>query len=215
MKALLLVLLFSVLALGCDKPGDTDSTKERAKAEQEAGSDVENSNLAAKAKKMETDLTARHQFYSAIEGQYQGSILVEGESYNIKFNVIRSLPAYTGDRVRQLSEIESDLNNLFFHIQVVQWHPADSSSAVGCRISEIRPDMEKGRLAIASNDCPNLYNLLLSSHDVVNDLTAEEVAKNIASAVKAQNVRSVDAIVGTVHPSTNANTYSFTAKRIK
>lgn len=210
----LLVLVTMLFITACDKAGDADSTKERAKAEQEAGNDVENSNLAAKAKKMEADLSARHHFYSAIEGQYQGDVSVDGEKYSIKFNILRSIPAYTGDRVRQLSEIETDLNNLYFHIQVVQWHPEDSSSAVGCRISQIRPNMDKGTLAIASNDCPNLYSLFLSSKVNSENLTVEEMAKSIAISIRSQNIHSVEAITGTVQPSSNANTYSFSAKKI-
>ena len=164
---------------------------------------------------METDLSSRHAFYSAIEGEYSGSLTAGEETYNIKFTFARSLPPYEGARVRQLSEIENDLNNLFFHMQIVQWHPSDTASAVGCRVSGIRPNMTDGTLVVASSDCPNLYNLFLSQEG--NDGTPDKaaIAKAIAAQIKAGNLTNVEVLTGSVQPSSNADTYSFRVKRTK
>lgn len=204
-----------IALIGCDQKGTTDSTRERAKAEQEANNDVENRNLAHKAQKMESDLADRHYFYSALEGQYIGKVKVDNEFFNIKFNLVKSLPQYKGDRIRQLSEIENDLNNLFFHIQVIQWHPADMASAVGCRVSQIRPDMANGVLAIASSECVNLYTINLS--DLLADKTSDlnEKARSVAEKIINKEIARVEALVGTVQPSTNANIYQFSVQRVK
>ncbi|GIL17065.1 MAG: hypothetical protein BroJett040_08160 [Oligoflexia bacterium] len=216
MKLKIIITSLCLAALiGCDQKGTTDSTRERAKAEQEANNDVENLNLAQKARKMESDLSDRHYFYSALEGQYLGKVKVENEFYNIKFNLVKSLPQYKGDRVRQLSEIENDLNNLFFHIQVIQWHPADMASAVGCRVSQIRPDMANGVLAIASSECVNLYTINLS--DLLADINSDlnEKARSVAEKLINKEISRVEALVGNVQPSTNANTYQFSVQRVK
>lgn len=213
MKSLVLWLTLAAVLTACDKKSSPDSTKERAGAEQEAARDVENQNQAAKAEKMEKDLKQRHFFYSAVQGQYQGTVKVGNESFGIKITLAKSLAPYTGGRVRQLSEIESDLNNLFFHAQVVQWHPADPASAVGCRVSQLRPDMSTGTLTIASNDCPNLYKIYLSDGSARAYENRESIAQALAVRIKASELDQVSDVVGMIQPSMNANTYTFAAKR--
>lgn len=215
MKTIILILTAVFVLAACDQKSSTDSTKDRAAAEQEGANKVENDNLAKKAQKMESDLSDRHFFYGAIEGQYQGTVQVGNQPYNIKFNFVRSLPAYVGDRVRQLSEIENDLNNLYFYIQVVQWHADDPSSAVGCRVGQIRPDMQRGTMTIASADCPNLYTVLLS--DLVRERISGvyEKAGNTANKIRQREIAQVEALVGSVQPTSNASTFNFAVSRIK
>lgn len=213
-KIIYLLVPFMMVLTACDQKGSVDSTKLRAQAEQEAGKDVENRNLQEKAQKMETDLADRHYFYKAIEGQYQGTAQFENQTYNIKFNFVRSLPQYLGDRVRQLSEIENDLNNLSFNIQVIQWHPEDTSTAVGCRVVNIRPDMQRGVITITSPDCPNLYTVMLN--DLVPDKSSgvSEKAKGMAEKIKNKEIVAVDGLVGTIQPTSNANLFSFSVRRM-
>ena len=209
-------LLIAFLCLGlvaCDKKSSTDGTKQRAEAEQEGANRAENDNLAKKAISMEEELTRRHYFYSSIEGEYQGSLQFSGQTYLVKFSFAKSIPPYTGNRVRQLSEIENDLNNLHFFIQVVQWHPDDESTAVGCRVSEIRPNMDNGTLTIASPDCPNLYNILLSDGSKTKNTKTR--AKAVAQRVRDLSLKDVPYLVGSIQPSSNANKFSFSAKKLK
>lgn len=211
MRVIVLLCVLFLSAVGCDKKGSIDSTKERASAEQQAGKDVENKNQADKAGRMEAELSQRHKFYGALEGEYSGSLAVDNETYNIKLTFARSLPPYTGTRVRELSEIESDLNNLFLHMQVVQWHPADVGSAVGCRVSGIRPNMDEGAMIITSPDCPNLYSVLVSADGDHNDKFQK--AKDVAQKLKDHQIEKVMQLVGSVQPSSNAGKYFFTATK--
>lgn len=202
-----------VVLLGCDQKGTVNSTKERATAEQEANNDVENRNLAEKAGKMESELADKHYFYTAMAGQYQGSVRVGTDNYHIKFNIVVSIPPYAGNRVRQLSEIENDLNNLFFHIQVVQWHPDDKATAVGCRVSEVRPNIQTGMTSISSSDCPNLYTIYLSELQSPTVKWSDR-ASRVANKINGKEIKLVEALVGNLQPSSNAATYSFSAIRI-
>jgi len=209
-------VFISIIALGlmaCDKPSSTDTTKERAAAEQEGANKVENDNLAKKAEIMESDLASRHLFYNSIEGEYAGSLAVDDEAYNISFTFTRSLPPYQGNRVRQLSEIENDLNNLFFNVQISQWHPSDETAAFICSVSGIRPNMTDGTLVVISTECRNLYNLFLSEGNKAPNKGL--LAKSIASQVKSGNLANVEFLTGTAQLSSSAKTYSFKVKRMQ
>lgn len=188
--------------------------KERAEAEQEGSNNAENDNLANKAVKMEQDLAMRHLFYGSIEGEYEGTMQTENEHYSIKFTFVRSIPPYSDGRIRQLSEIENDLNNLYFHMQVIQWHPDDQSTAVGCRVSGIRPNMDKGALTVASTDCPNLYSILLSEGGASAFSDKLTKAESVAQKVKSLLIKEVPYLIGTVQPSSNASKYSFNVKKL-
>lgn len=200
--------------LGCADQS-LENFKERAKAEQEGSNKAENENLEKKARAMEADLTRRHTFYSALEGEYEGALNIGQDSYKIKFTFARSIPPYTDNRTRQLSEIENDLNNLFFYMQIVQWHPNDQSAAVGCRVSGIRPNMTDGTLTVASTDCPNLYSILLSDKENANLTDKLTNAKTVAKKVKDLDLKDVPYLVGTIQPSTVAEKYSFTVRKLK
>lgn len=213
MKARILFLAAALMLAACDQKGSTDSTKDRARAEQEAGTDVDNRNLASKAEAMEKELSKRHSFYSALQGQYEGTVKVGDQSFGIKITLAKSLAPYLGDRTRQLTEIESDLTNLFFHAQVVQWHPADPSTAVGCRVNQIRPDMLNGTLTIASNECPNLYKIYLAEGDARPLEAKEQKAAALATKIRKKELEQVNNLVGVIQPSMNANTYTFIVKR--
>ncbi|MES3039478.1 MAG: hypothetical protein V4736_16335 [Bdellovibrionota bacterium] len=215
MKLLTLALLLGVLATSCDRRGSVNDTTERVKVEQQADTDVQNENLAAKAEKMEKDLARRHNYYAATEGEYAGDLTVGNSTYKIKFTFARSIPPYLGERVRELSEIENDLNNLFFYIQIVQWHPADPATAVGCRVSNIRPNMEEGSFTIATPDCPNLYTVYLSANGDLNSAGAKANAKALAKSINENKIDVVGRLVGSVQPSTNASRYVFKVSKVK
>lgn len=209
----LVFLLASWGLVACDQKSSTDSTKERAAAEGEANNGVDNANQAQKAQKMEKDLSERHYFYNALEGEYQGTVEANTEIYNIKFIFARSLPPYTGDRVRQLSEIENDLNNLFFTVQIVQWHASDIATSVACPASGIRPNIANGTLVVTSLECPNMYTIFLAENlqAALEDRVKE--AKLTAEKLKQQQIDAVSLLTGAIQ--SNANKYTFSVKKLK
>lgn len=205
-------LSFSFLT-GCaqqDEKKFTDRAEAEGRGANKAGQDL----LNEKAREMEAELTERQKFYGAIEGQYKGTAQVGGQSFHIKFTFARSVPPYFGSRVRQLSEIEADLNNLSFFVQIVQWHPEDISSAVGCRVALIRPEMLKGEIVISSPDCPNLYRVFLSEQVSENSQVPHEGAKAIAERLRNHEIQSVDSLMGSIEPTSNANTFHFSVKKV-
>lgn len=203
------MFFLALSAIACDKQGSIDGTKERAAAESEAGNQSDNQNQANKATRMEADLTTRHQVYAAMEGLYQGSLIANSETYNIKMTLTRSIQPYTGDRVRQLSEIEADINNLYFYIQVLQWHPDDATTAVGCRVSGIRPNINDGTITIATAECPNLYSIYSSDPKQEATVDRPMLSKQLVEKVKAGELLDIPSLVGAIQPSSNAGVFTF------
>jgi len=204
-------LLCSGLLVGCAQQ-DEKKFSDRAEVEGRAANKADQEAQNERARLMERDLADRHNFYNALEGVYSGTVQFGNQNYNIKFTMVRSIPPYLGERTRQISEVENDLNNLSFHIQVVQWYPDDPSTAVGCRVSQIRPDMQKGIMTIASPDCPNLYTVVLS--DLIPDKSGlNEKAKGIAEKIKNHEISVVEGLAGTIQPTSNANVFQFSVRR--
>ncbi len=182
----------------------------RAQAEEELR--IQNGSLSSKAGKMEQDLQRRQMFYTAASGTYEGSIRTEQGDFNIRVTLISNLPAYPVDRVRQLEEITSDINNVYFNAQIVQWSPENNLSAVGCRVNNVRPDLINGVITIASTECPNLYILKISNARATAS-TSGAGSKSVAKQIYSGKVKSVSSLVGEVRPTTNASVYELFANR--
>ena len=191
----------------------------RAQAEEEINAG--NANLAGKALLMESDLATRHLFYQALKGTYEGDLSTERSKFKVRVTLVPSLPPATYARTRQLEEIAADLSNLYFHAQIVQWNPANKLSAVGCRVENIRPDINKGEIAIASSNCPNLYKLRVVDSEAARSVTDEaspapsaaSVSSATAKAIREGRIGELEEIRGEVHPSTNASIYTLSVKR--
>ena len=201
------ILIFS----GCAEKDGKDQLKERAQIEQEQQTRVERQKVEERAQKMESELAERHYFYSAMEGRFAGTVKINSETYNIRFTFARSIPAYVGARIREVSEIENDLNNLFFYIQIVQWHTDYASSAVGCNVAAVRPNMGGGQLVVASADCPNLYSIRLSSNQSSSD---PQNSTDLALKIKNKDVAKVEYLSGFVQPSSISGEYEFHVQRV-
>lgn len=202
-----------------------DLITQKARAEGRAAAEAElnatNANLAYKAGLMEEDLATRQLFYRAVRGTYEGALSTESGEFKIRITLVPSIPPYVVPRVRQLEEITHDINALYFNAQVVQWNPSNKLSAVGCRVENIRPDIIRGEIQIASKDCPNLYLLKIADVETAKALNQangkipsdSELSAAVAESIREGKMSELPEIRGEVHPSTNASIYSLTVKR--
>jgi hypothetical protein len=211
---LITILLGWILLTGCADQS-VEKFKERGVAEQEGSNKAENENLAKKAEMMERDLAKRHLYYSTLEGEYQGLIKAGSEVYKIKLIFARSIPPYQGERVRNLSEIEADLNNLFFYTKVVQWHPSDENTAVGCQIESVRPNMDKGMISLSANTCTNFYQMFFSETPQYDEFKIGEQAKTTSNKIKNELLMVVPYLHGTIQPSNISMKYTFVAEKVQ
>ncbi len=200
----------ALLLSGCQ--GD-ERLSEVSAVQTEAQIKAENENLFKKSRSMEEDLEKRHRFYQALKGKYEGSFQSEIGEINFRITFSPSLPPYKTDRVRQLEEIASDLNNLYLNVQVIQWNPSSSTSAVGCRVSQIRPDIMNGEITIASESCSNLYRLRIGEVSGGNQENSPAYSRRMSEWISYGQMEKVEAVIGEVQPSTNASIYSVVATR--
>ena len=182
----------------------------RAQAEEQLS--VENGGLSTKAIKMEQDLAGRHQFYQALAGTYEGELTTEQGKFNIRITLVPSLSPLPVDRVRQLEEISSDINNLYLNAQIVQWSADNTLSSVGCRVSQIRPDLINGTLSIASPECSNLYLLKIASKKA-RSATTQADSKDTTKLIRQGKIKLLPSLLGEVRPTTNSAIYSLYANR--
>lgn len=222
-NAILFTMSLALLtACGATEDEAAKKTKERAAAEAAGTIDAEKKNQAEKAAQMEQDLAARHAYYRSMTGEFAGELTTSRAVRNISFNIFPSIPPYTGGRVRQLSEIEADLNNLFLFVQVKQW-PKGSNNTVSCRIGGIRPNLSSGQISLASTECANVYQVFLADEGTENlRLTADrrDLANRDAVASRATGIAGalrggsrIDRFVGVLRPSTLNEVYTFDMRR--
>lgn len=216
MKHLGLYAVIALLLAGCGMAGNgSDSTKLRAKAEQEASTDVQNKNQAQKAARMEADLKRKHAYYGAVAGTYEGEMATNDGQFRVRITLVPSLYAYTGTRTREIAEIESDLINLVLNGKIIQWHPDSANSGVPCSVSGIRPNMDAGYITVVSNECRNLYQIYLAdaATQKTEDAGDGELAKSISNQIQDGTITKVTRLRGTLQPSTSASTYQFDTRR--
>jgi hypothetical protein len=176
----------------------------------------ENENLEKKSKTMEDDLARRHRFFQALKGTFEGKMKSRSAGgFNLKMTFVPSLPPYNSKRVRQLEEVSSDLNGLYFTVQVVQWSSENPMGAVGCRIENVRPNLLTGEVSIASEGCPNVY--LLKIDDTVQHVSGDgdgsKLSQKLAEDVLDGHLETLTELQGQMHPSTNAVVYSVNLKK--
>lgn len=206
MNPLLVITILSLALVGCGN--GNKRLKEKTRIEGDTLRDVENKNLAEKAERMEKDLTRRHRFYQAIKGTYEGTISTSIGNFNVRVTLTPSLPPVRIDRVRQLEEISSDLNNLMLNTQVVQWDPNSTNSAVGCRVSNVRPNIETGELTISHESCPNLYQMKIADRGSNDPI-------GLAAQILNAYTSDIDSLQGKILPSSNSSVYQFTAFKVQ
>lgn len=184
--------------------------------------EAENENLRRRSREMEDDLARRQRFYQAVAGTYEGALETDQGTFSMRIVLVPSLPPYRSERVRLPEEIASDLNNLYLNAQIVQWNPANPLSATGCRVEAIRPDLGRGEIQIATNNCPNLYSVYLSADVAIRagrsgpDLgRTRELSSELARNLLEGRSVSVSQLLGQVKPTTNPAVYRFALGRVE
>ncbi len=217
------VIVTTVVFSGCDTSKSDKKIRELSDIQsQEAAKNqvtAENQYLETKARTMESDLEKRQRFYQALAGTYEGAVRINQSDFKIRLTLSPSLPRYVpNDRIRTVEEVASDLNNLYLNVQIVQWNPATNFGSVGCLVTNVRPDIVKGRVNIVSEGCKSLYNFQIA--DGLSEVpdapdTSDIQAARLAEAITDGKIESVIQISGRMQPTTNANVFMFKATRVQ
>lgn len=208
----LIVILLALTAVACDKTSD-DGTLDRARKESEAGKDIDNENLAQKARRMEADLRRRYRFYQAVshtyEGRFQGS---NGVTYAGRVSMTPTLHVEETDRVRELEEIQYDLNNLFLNVQVYLWRPSNGLGLMNCSFADIRPDTENGIIYLVSDNCKNTFTVHLTVRNT-SERELDDVSRRLAQAIKEGTQSDIDRLSIKATSTVNPANYRFEVRR--
>ena len=220
MKHLRSIIIGLGLIAGCNSQKSDEKIREVSNIQgQEAARNsiaAEREYVDSKAQAAEVDLEKRQRFYQALAGRYEGSILVNRSNFKIRFTLAPSLPRYVpSGRVRTWEEVTADLTNLSFNVQIVQWNPESSFSAVGCLVANVRPDIITGRINVSSEACPNFYSFQIAEEVTGQGEADPQMATSLAMAIGEGKLESVAQIQGRMQPTSNANVYNFSASRIQ
>ena len=220
MKNVVCVVLGLALLTGCNSEKSDEKLREVSNIQsQEAARNeiaAEREYVDTKARAAEVDLEKRQRFYQAVAGTYEGSILVNRSNFKIRLTLVPSLPRYVpNDRVRTWEEVTADLTNLYFNVQVVQWNPESNFSAVGCLVANVRPDLIRGLINVASEGCPNFYSFQIAEEVTGEGEADARMATTLAEAITDGKLESVAQVQGKMQPTSNANVYTFSASRVQ
>ena len=207
----LLILNLMALSLIFTACGNTDNddilAQQTAKAQDAANK--------ASSEEMEADLDRTYRFYEAVAGSYAGVLQTKETKYKIKIDLYLSHPRYPKDpkrKTRTVNEIEHDIKSLSFIAYVNLSTTSDAIIADGCVVEKIVPDINNGKVTIASSNCKNTYPIFLSNPNIMtaeglktltpaqSDEETEETlaAKNMAKALLDGKVNKVLQLRGQV-----------------
>ncbi len=203
LKYLIICLIIFVLS-ACQ--GD-ERLSEVSTTQTEAQINVENRDREMKARAMEMDLKRRQRFYQALKGRYEGTFKSDIGIINVRMTFSPSLPSVDIERARQLDEIVYDLNNLYLNVNIIQWVDDDPTMAVGCNISQVRPNIMDGEVIISSESCPNFYRLEIS--ELARSSITPDETKQIVQDIASGNRNQIESVSGEIQTSTAATIYAF------
>lgn len=212
MKKLLLIIV--LVAYGCGKP-DSKNLEEKMQRELV----VANENTDKKSIQLENELAVKQNFFSSLEGTFEGDLSAGEKIFKTRISLHPSLPPYSSRRVRTIDEVITDLNNLFFSVQTTHWNSKGTAVASGCIFSQVRPDLLTGTITISSEGCGNVYKLSLFSSSILegkteNIETIKEISKSLSLKVLTGDLRQIDEVYIVVQPTLVAKTFTAKLKRV-
>ncbi len=211
-----LLLLITLLFISCDKDDSRLEEVSGIQGQKNAEKQIEeeNKNLAIKAKRMESELQKRTNYYQSLIGDYLGEIIIEGQKSFIELSIQQNyMPAPT-DRIRTLEEISYDLNQISLSVLFKHYAPNSKIVTTTCQMDLVKPDIKTGKLILASNDCSNFYQLGVSENSEpqnVNGHEHEDYAQVIYSSIEQP---AVPFLKGYVTPGATPGKFGFILKRI-
>ena len=169
----LVSMLLATLLWGCAEQ-DQSKYQKRANLDAQEAVKEEQSAQDRRSLQMEEDLTRLHNLYDAISGEYQGVMKSDQYEFLVRFEIKPTLSRYQGSRIRQPSEVESDLLNLKLVVYETTTALNNSGSVYGCNYLEVKPIVAKGEIYLTTQSCQRNFEIKFS--DGTNELQASQLA---------------------------------------
>ncbi len=218
-RKLVFLLLSMAFVAGCQQPsqGEQDQKrKDQANLEAEEQAKADQNKLNEQSLKLEKDLQRRYRFYNAVNQEYTGKIKISGTEYGISFKSQPTIPLYTGDRVRTVEEVQTDLNNLGLDGTIRFWNLKNTQAASGCQFSGVKGFYENGSFKLQSTECGNIFNVFFSQKIIsskefekIETTAVESGAAVLSQAILEKKQEKVAALIVQMQSTLNGTTQNF------
>lgn len=220
---------FAAMMMACQGPSQSEQEERRKEqagvdAQEQAKADQEQQN--AQSLKLEGDLKRRYRFYAAMSGEYVGQFkLKDKDNKDIEIAVSLTsnprIPLYTGERIRTVEEVQSDLQELGFQSTFKFWNVKNPEAATGCLFSNIKAFHENGAVIFQSpSECPNVFQLsilskVLSSKEIseVKQPSLDSEASVMAQRILNGEIQAVPSTFVRMQMTQNGQIRSFQLKK--
>lgn len=215
-------LLVTALAIvGCDNKRSSAGVKEKARAEIEIGQELERQRQRLKAEAMEADLVRRKRLYEKMNAEFVGEIelpLFENDDrlYPVSLQLIFNpqIPPEASGRVRELTEIESDLASLKHFVHGVLEIKASRYPYIeGCDF-EAQHVLKTGYLYLKSDTCNFFVSLYLNGgkiHTQQQEMVIEST--HLAEEAMSGKLDEVKFLLGKAYFSQTGESFTIQLKR--
>lgn len=164
--------------------------------------------------KMEQDLNHSKRFIQSIEGKYTGEITVEGTMFEFSADIIPNIPIKYHNRVRNIDEINYEIQKIGLNINIKIKNPEVANSGVSCSVEDFKPDFDRGRIYIFSKSCNNIFKFNISSNDEMQDLDEQEKQSFVLSQkLKKGTAEKVQFLKGVFETKVSPKSYEFVLER--
>lgn len=209
---------FVVVSLGlglltsCAQPDGNNRLREKAEIEAETGQNQ----IDEKATEMENRLARQQRFFQGVAGVFTGSWRAEGKTtFNVRFVITPSLPAYTGSRVRSMDEITYDLTNLTLSVEEsTTWDQKKGDGfSTGCNYALLKPRTDSGFIQASGEDCPVTFVLSVGSLNRSKSGDVSEMRENISRKLLDGDIDRIDTFQVEMRSIHRPGTETFTVRR--
>ena len=168
MKTLPIFILFALIS--CSKNGDNRiAEQENIRAREQVN--AENDNRSVLSAGPERELNRIKNFMQAVKGEYKTSIEIMRIPLDLYIDILPSKEIIFYDRVRNVEEIQAELNELSLTIKVLIENPNIPNSGSTCIFEGHKPDTKNGIMKLIKDRCKNTFVLGLDESTDPTDIT--------------------------------------------
>ena len=168
MKTLPIFILFALIS--CSKNGDNRiAEQENIRAREQVN--AENDNRSVLSAGPERELNRIKNFMQAVKGEYKTSIEIMRIPLDLYIDILPSKEIIFYDRVRNVEEIQAELNELSLTIKVLIENPNIPNSGSTCIFEGHKPDTKNGIMKLIKDGCKNTFVLGLDESTDPTDIT--------------------------------------------
>lgn len=211
------LMAFMILSACAQRDQDNKRLEEVAQIEGEQAAKADQQKQNEQSLRLERELQRRYRFYAAVSHEYTGQIKLNNVDFGVSHKSQPTIPLYTGERIRTVEEVQSDLNNLGLDSIIRFWNLKNPQAGTNCQFLNMKAFFENGSYKLQSADCGNIFSIFISEKNIpakefptVSGGTIEANAANAAQFIlNSQGGAQVDHLIVQRHSPLNGTTQNF------